>query len=175
MLMEILENRDQWYTAYRDGWLAHHQQTGEFNWKIYNRPTNTTAPAGKGIDLSQNRLVLISSAGGYVRDSQMPFDAPHPYGDYTMRLFPASAALDSIAFAHDHYDHSAVNHDPQVLLPLRHLENLVTEGVIGELAPSVISFMGYQPDATRVIDELFPLILEAARAMDAQAALLVPA
>jgi hypothetical protein len=61
------------------------------------------------------------------------------------------------------------------LVPLRHLEDLVTEGVIGEMAPSVMSFMGYQPDVTRVIDELIPPILEVAQAEEVQAALLVPA
>ena len=40
-----------------------------------------------------------------------------------------------------------------MLLPLRHLADMVDEGVIGELTSSVISFMGYQPDITRVIDE----------------------
>ena len=52
---------------------------------------------------------------------------------------------------------------------------MVTEGAIGELAPSMVSFMGYQPDVSRVVDEMIPAILEVARAEGAQAALLVPA
>jgi D-proline reductase (dithiol) PrdB len=172
--MEILENRDQWLAAFQEGWLKHYQTTGQFDWKIYNRPTNKVAPPGKGVDLSRSRLVLITSAGGYLRDSQEPFDAPNPFGDYTLRLFPTSTPLSALAFAHDHYDHTAVNQDPQVLVPLRHLENLVAEGRIGELAPTVISYSGYQPVATRVVDELIPAVLEAVKPPQPHAALLVP-
>ncbi|SRR6266508_2814532 len=115
--MEILENREQWLATFRSGWLARYQQTGELDWEIYNRPKNSAAPAGSGVDLSNSRLVLISSAGGYLHTHQPPFDAPDPLGDYTIRLFPSAA----LAYAHEHYDHTVVNADPQVFLPLRHL------------------------------------------------------
>ena len=173
--MEILENRDQWLADFREGWLAHYQQTGVIDWKRYRRPKNSVAPAGPGIDLSISRLMLISSAGAYVPRHQHPFDAANPLGDYGIRLIPSSTPLDALAFAHDHYDRSAVNQDPQALVPLRHLEDLVAEGVIGELAPSMVSFMGYQPDATRVIDETLAATLQAAQAEGVRAAFLVPA
>jgi len=82
--------------------------------------------------------------------------------------------LDDIAFAHEHFDHAAVDADPQVLVPLDHLADLVSEGVIGMLTANAISFMGYQPDVSRVLDELIPTLLAAVRAEGAQAALLVP-
>ena len=173
--MEILEDRAQWLATFRAGWLAHYQQTGEQNWKIYNRPKNSAAPAGKAITLSNSRLVLISSAGGYLRDSQAPFDAPNLFGDYTLRLFPINTPFDALAYAHEHYDHAAVNADPQVLVPLGHLADLVAEGAIGELAPSVISFSGYQPVVTQVLDQTIPSIIQAVQADRADAALLVPA
>lgn len=172
--MEILENRDSWQAAYREGWLRHYQEAGEIKWNLYQLPDNKSAPAGRGIDLSQSRLALISSAGGYLPATQQPFDAENDLGDYTIRTFPVSASPDQIAFAHTHYDHTAVNADQQVLLPLSHLHNLVTEGVIGELAPNVINFMGYQPDAGQVVDETVPAIVAAAKEMQVQAALLVP-
>jgi D-proline reductase (dithiol) PrdB len=174
--MKILEDLAQWKSEYEQGWLAHYRATGEFDWKRYNRPKNSTAPAGFGIDLRQSRLALISSAGAYLRDSQEPFITDHAaLGDYTIRLFPSSTPFESVAFAHGFYDHTAVNEDPQVLLPLRHLEDLVREGVIGELAPSVISFCGFQPNVERTINKLIPAIVEAARAEAIDAALLVPA
>lgn len=172
--MEILENRSEWQAAFQQGWLRHYQATGETNWKIYNLPHNTIAPSGKGLDLSQHRLALISSAGGYLPATQAPFDAENALGDYTIRRFPMTTPPEQIAFAHTHYDHTAVNTDQQVLLPLGHLHDLVTAGVIGELAPAVISFMGYQPDIARVIDETIPAILFAAEAMRVAGALLVP-
>jgi hypothetical protein len=172
--MEILENRDEWLAAFKSGWLAHYEKTGEFDWKIYNRPTNKNGVPGKGIDLRRSRLILISSAGGYLRENQQPFDAPNPYGDFTLRTFPTSTPFEALAFAHDHYDHTAVNLDPQVLLPLRHLEDMAAAGLIGELAPTVISYSGYQPWVTRIVDELIPALLPLVKAEGPQAALLVP-
>lgn len=173
--MEILENLESWQKEFEQGWLAHYQDTGEFDWSRYPKATNKEIPAGPGIDLSQSRLILISTAGAYLPASQEPFDAANPLGDYTLRLFPAATPFAGIAYAHDHYDHKDVNQDPQVLLPLRHLEDLVKEGVIGHLAPTIVSYSGYQPDATRVVRELIPPLLEAVKDEQVDAALLVPA
>lgn len=173
--MDVLEQRELWLAAFQAGWLAHYEQTGETNWKLYNRPTNTTAPAGKAVDLAQSRLVLISSAGGYLPATQPPFDAANKLGDYSIRQYPSATPLNEIVYAHDHYDHTAVLQDPQVLVPLRHLDELVAAGSIGELAPNVISFMGYQPFVTHTLDQTIPAVLAAVAAEQAHAALLVPA
>jgi hypothetical protein len=174
--MKILEDLEQWKAEYERGWLAHYQETGEFNWKIYNRPKNSTAPSGPRVDLSQSRLMFISSAGAYLPGSQAPFNTEFAgLGDYSTKLIPPSTPFEDLAFAHGFYDHTAVNEDPQVLLPLRHLEDLVTDGVIGELAPSVVSFCGWQPNVELTLNELIPAIVETAKAEDVKAALLVPA
>lgn len=172
--MEILENRAGWLAEYQSGWLAHYQQTGETNFKLYKRPTNSAAPSGNAVDLSRSRLLLITTSGAYLRDSQTPYDAENPLGDYSIRPIPSRTPLDRLAYAHTHYDHAAVNQDAQVLVPLRHLEALVAEGVIGALTDNALSFMGYQPDVPRVLDELIPQIVAFAKAEQAQAALLVP-
>jgi len=173
--MNILENRDEWYEQYKSGWLRHYEETGEIKWDLYKLPNNQRAPAtGKAIDLTQSRLLLISSAGAYLPATQEPYDAENALGDYTIRHIAMNSTPAEIAFAHTHYDHSAVNEDQQVLLPIGHLHDLVAEGLIGELAPDLISFMGYQPDAVRVAEETTPAIVAAAKEMGVQAALLVP-
>ncbi|MFQ5944127.1 MAG: glycine/sarcosine/betaine reductase selenoprotein B family protein [Anaerolineales bacterium] len=173
-MMEILENKARWSEEYRAGWLAHQKKTGEANWGIYNRPTNNLTPGLPGIKLNEDRLMLISSAGGYLLGHQEAFDAPSPYGDYTVRTFPSDTPFDALAFAHDHYDLTYVTQDPQVALPLHHLKELVTEERIGKLAPSIVSIMGYQPDSARVVDETIPQILSIAEEQAVQAALLAP-
>lgn len=173
--MEIIEQRDQWEATFRSNWLAHFEQTGQIDWSLYNRPNNKHAPAGPAIDLASSHIAFISSAGGYVPASQEPFDAPHPLGDYTIRTFPANTPFDKISYAHTHYDHTALKADPQVLMPLQHLADLADEGVIGGVAPDMISFMGYQPDAGRVVDEMIPAIIEVVKASGADGALVVPA
>jgi hypothetical protein len=59
--VEILEDRAAWEAAYRAGWLAHFEQTGETDFTQYVRPKNRAAPSGPGVDLSRSRLLLISS------------------------------------------------------------------------------------------------------------------
>ncbi|MEJ2750386.1 MAG: glycine/sarcosine/betaine reductase selenoprotein B family protein [Anaerolineae bacterium] len=173
--MDIVENFEQWQVDYFEEWLPHYEKTGELVWLNYPRAHNRTAPSGPGIDLAQSRLLLISSAGGYLRDEQEPFDAANELGDYSIRTFSADTPLDKIAFAHDHYDHTAVNTDPQVLLPLQHLQDMVAEGKIGALTRSVISYSGYQPDISRTLSQTIPAILQAAQDQQAEGALLVPA
>lgn len=171
--MKIHENHDLWVKIFQEGWMAEFKQTGYCNWDIYVRPRNHTPVPGPGIDLASSRLMLISSAGGYAPDTHAPFDTSNPLGDYTIRVFSPETPFDQLAYAHEHYDHAAVNADPQVLLPLRHLREMVAEGKIGGLT-SVVSFMGYQPDISRLLGETIPAILKAAQKERADAALLVP-
>lgn len=174
--MKVLDDVAGWQATYEERWLAHYLETGEMNWRIYNRPTNKKAPAGHGVELSASRLLLITSSGAYLPESQEPFvTEKSALGDYTIREFPASTPLDELAFAHGFYDHAAVEEDPQVLVPLRHLDDLVGEGAIGELAPSVISFCGFQPDVVRTVEEFIPAVVSAARVQEPDAAFLVPA
>lgn len=172
--MEILENRAQWEKTYRQTWLAHLEQTGQIDWKLYPLPKNRHTPAAPGVTLSKSRLLLISTAGAYLSGRQQPFDAANLTGDYTVRKFSTATPFSALAYAHDHYDQAMIQRDPQVALPLRHLQDLVTAGRISSLTPSVASFMGYQPDAARAVDQLVPRILAIAKEERAQAVLLAP-
>ena len=172
--MDVLENRAQWLADFEAGWLAHYTATGETDWKIYNKPTNKTTIAGDGLDLSQSRLVLVTSAGSYLPTLHATYDDENLLGDYSIRRYPTTTDLRALKFAHTHYDHTAVEADPQVLVPLQHLRDMVTEGTIGALAAEVISFHGYQPNALRTVDETATAILAAAQDLNADAALLVP-
>lgn len=172
--MEILENRATWEKNFQDTWLAHFKKTGAVQWDLYNRPNNKTAPSGNAINLSQSKLLLVSSAGSYLDDSQERYDDENDLGDYTIRLIPSDINPNKLTYAHTHYDHTAVNIDYQVLTPLGHLHDLVEAGQIGELADNFVSFMGYQPDISQVLDETIPLIIAATKAEQADAVLLVP-
>jgi D-proline reductase (dithiol) PrdB len=173
--VEIFENPKQWLISYRDGWLEHLEKTGQIDWSKYVRPQNGRAPSGSGVDLGKSRLMLVTSSGAYLRTDQEPFEDENPFGDFHIRTFPSDTPLSSIAFSHQHYDHIFVKQDPQVLLPLGHLRNMVREGSIGELAPSVVSFNGYLPNVLRIVKELLPHILSVAQEEEVNAILLVPA
>lgn len=172
--MDILENREAWAEHFEANWLAHYEKTGETDFKQYQYVKNENAPSGKAIDLSQSKLLLVTSSGAYLRDSQTAFDAPNPLGDYTVRTFTQSTDLAEIAFAHEHYNHQYVDQDPQSVLPLRILEDMQSEGIIGELANTVISFHGYTPDVRRLLDETIPQIMGLAKEQQVDVALLIP-
>lgn len=173
-MVDMLEDRAAWEATYRNGWYDHYQRTGEIDWSLYNRPKNESTPAGAPVNLSQSRLMLVSTAGGYLPESQEPFDAAHDLGDYSIRVLPMDTPPTRIDYAHDHYDQTAVRQDSQVLLPLAHLQALVDEGRLGAITRSFVSFMGYQPDVSRVLDETFPDILAIAKQEQPDAILLVP-
>lgn len=173
--VEIVENLANWYDEYRAGWLAHYQQTGQTDFQLYKRPKNENSPGIPGINLAQSRLMFITTAGVYLSASQEPFDAENDLGDYSIRQFSSNVTFDQLGYAHTHYDHAAVNADPQVLMPLTHLRHKVADGEIGELAPSIISYCGYQPDLKQVVETMIPQIVAVALAEKVDGALVVPA
>lgn len=166
--------RDTWLEAYRTRWLAHYEATAQIDWRLYPALKLDTTPPGSPIDVTQASVLLITSAGGYIPTEHTPFDAANDLGDYSIRLIDTQQSPSSYHFAHNHYDHTAVNADPQVLVPVSHLLELQDEGRIGELAPQVVSFMGYQPDVGRVVDEMIPQIVQVAHDLRVEAAFLVP-
>lgn len=172
--IEIMENQRAWKETFRNNWLAALDARGVTDWSIYNHPRNANVPGTPGIPLASSRLMMITSAGAYLPREHEPFDAPNLYGDYSLRTFPSSTPLDGLAYAHGHYDQRMIEADPQVGLPLRHLHEMVEQGGLGSLAPSVVSFMGYQPDSARVVEEVVPRVVEIARGEEVDAALLAP-
>lgn len=172
--MKILENLDAWAEHFEANWLAHYEKTGETDWKQYQYVKNETAPSGKALDLSQSKLLVVASAGAYLKDSQTAFDASNLMGDYSVRTFPHSTDLADIAFAHEHYNHQYVEQDAESVLPLRILETMQAEGIIGELAETVVSFHGYTPDIRRLLDETISQIIGLAKDQQVDAALLIP-
>jgi hypothetical protein len=172
--LDLVEQPMQWQRDFNDGWLAHYETTGEMDWALYPRIENSNPPNGAGIDPKVSRLMLVTSAGVYLKDDQYPFDWRDPMGDYSLRLFSSQTTLEQLDFAHARGS-AARRRDAQVLLPLDHLNCMVLEGLIGEIAPMVVSCMGYQPNALRVIKETVPLIVETAKRNKVDGAILVPA
>jgi glycine/betaine/sarcosine/D-proline reductase family selenoprotein B len=170
----VFPTRDAWLSAYRERWLAHYQATSQIDWKLYPALKLDSSPSGVAIDVTQANLLMVTSAGGYIPSIHSAFDAANNLGDYSIRLIDTQYQPSDYHFAHDHYDHTAVDADPQVLVPVQHLLEMQDAGLIGELAPQVVSFMGYQPDLGQVVDEMIPEIVRVARDLRVDAAFLVP-
>lgn len=173
--LSILEKPKDWLKNFNSKWIGHLEKTGKIDWDKYSKIRNKFTPSGAPINLSESKIMLVSSSGAYLPASQEMFDQDNVLGDYSNRIIPSNTSFDEIEFSHTHYDHKFVDQDPQVLLPLRHMEDFVSEGIIGEIAPVTVSFSGYQPNVIRVAKELVSNVLAIAKEHKIDGVLLVPA
>jgi D-proline reductase (dithiol) PrdB len=121
--------------------------------------------------LSQSKLGVLTTSGCYVA-GQVAF---HYKDDASIRLIPTDTSVDRLRFAHitENYLVDA-RRDPECLVPLTSLRKLCDEGVVGELADSVISCMGGIYSQRRVRDELIPQVEGVFKQQAVDVALLVP-
>lgn len=139
-------------------------------------PAIPWAPLGK--PLRAARVALISSAG-IARLDDEPFDQEaereNPWwGDQSYRVIPRETRTGEVGIHHLHIDPRPGSGDLDCLLPLRRLDELVSERIVGSSAPRHYSIMGYilEPDA--LLEVTAPKIAEALISDEVDLALLVP-
>ena len=120
--------------------------------------------------LSESRLGLVASGGIYVA-GQIAF---HFKDDTTYRRIPRDTPTRDLRATHFAYDLKGARSDPNVVFPIDVLRELVEEGVLGELAPQALTFMGGIYSSRRVRDELAPAMTADLLAQEVDLALLVP-
>lgn len=93
--------------------------------------------------LSEAQIAVVTTAA-FFRPGQEPFDLAIRGGDYSYREIPADADLATLGIAHksDAFDHSGIEKDKNLALPLDRLRELQAEGRIGGPAPRHFSLMG---------------------------------
>jgi D-proline reductase (dithiol) PrdB len=101
------------------------------------------------VRLAEAKVALLTSAGVYVEATQPTFDldrerAEPGWGDPTWRAIPRETAQGDLAMAHLHVNPTDTLADHEVSLPLRTLDALVADGVVGASADTHYSVMGYQ-------------------------------
>jgi D-proline reductase (dithiol) PrdB len=124
--------------------------------------------------LAASRLAFVSSAGVQLKGT-LPFDVVHPVGDYSFRRVPSNARPADLEIHQIKYPTSGANRDLNVIFPIERLQELVAEGIIGELTDDFISFIGYNMDPERLERTLAEEIAEAVVDQRADIALLAPA
>ena len=98
---------------------------------------------------SETIFGLITSAGLYDRGTQPPFDlerekAEPTWGDPSFRPIAATIPRDQIAVSHLHLNSTDLLRDVNIQLPLDRFQEMAEEGMIGGVARTAYSFMGYQ-------------------------------
>ncbi|MCA9879509.1 MAG: hypothetical protein KC442_17075 [Thermomicrobiales bacterium] len=130
--------------------------------------TQASELAPLGTPLARARVALVTASGAYLR-GQEPFELA---GDHSFREIPADAPRDDVVFASGGYDHSDVNRDPNVMLPLHRLQELVAAGQVGGVTAAHIGFQGGGGDLELVREQLAPAVVSRLKRMHADAVLL---
>jgi len=117
--------------------------------------------------LSRARFALVTTAGINVRGAEPAFDYEREqrepnWGDPTFRRIPRDVRQEQIQTGHLHINNEDIGRDCNVAIPISRMLELEAAGVIGSLAATNYSFMGYQPDTTEWSERYAP---EAARLM----------
>ncbi len=128
--------------------------------------------------LAKARLALVSSAGISRRDDR-PFDSDgerrNPWwGDPTYRELPATTRTGDVRLDHLHIDTRLAEEDLDCVLPLERAAELSAEGVIGELAATHYSCMGFLLQPETLLEESVPKMVDRMQAEAVDAVLLVP-
>jgi D-proline reductase (dithiol) PrdB len=128
-------------------------------------------PVGK--PLAASRLGVVTTAGVYRPAVDPPF-VQGPEGDVSLRRIPGDAALADLDVSHTHIPLQVARQDMNTVLPLDHLRELVAAGVLGTLAGTHFSVMGYATRAADLAERVAPEIAEALVQDRVDLALLVP-
>lgn len=128
--------------------------------------------------LAEATVALVSSAGVARRDDR-PFDEDGErddpwWGDPTYRIIPRGATEDDVALHHLHIDTTLGARDLDCVLPLRRLDELRRQGMVGAVAPSHYSVMGFQLRTEELVTTTAPAIARHMVAEGVDAAVLVP-
>lgn len=128
--------------------------------------------------LSQSRVSVVSTAGLNMK-GDTPFDMDTErkrptWGDPTWRRLAQDVTTETIEANHLHIETSHLYADLDVCFPVPLLRELEAEGVVGEVAPSHYSIMGFQGPDLRRIKPSCVAIADAMVAEGVELALLVP-
>jgi hypothetical protein len=137
--------------------------------------------------VAQSRVGVLTSSGHFAaEDDPTPFgvenmtqeEAESRIGDF-LRATPELSAIptdidpDDLRVRHGGYDVRSVSHDPNVALPLQIMQEMETEGRIGELSSPMYSFTGATSQG-RLRKQALPHWIDRLRTDGVEVLLLVP-
>jgi D-proline reductase (dithiol) PrdB len=125
--------------------------------------------------LAESKIAVVTSAAFYAAD-QKPFDPGVRGGDYSYREIPENVELETLRIGHksDAFDHSGIEKDKNLALPLERLRELKWDGLIGEVAARHYSLMGSITAPSRLVNITAPEIAYKLREDGVGAVLLTP-
>jgi D-proline reductase (dithiol) PrdB len=127
------------------------------------------------VPLPEARVALCTSAG-FAAPGQPPFDESVRGGDSSFRVISDSTPATALRSSHrsESFDHTGIEADPNLGLPLDRLHELVAQGRIGSAAPRHLSFMGSITAPGRLIRDSAPAAVNLLEQDRVDLALFVP-
>jgi D-proline reductase (dithiol) PrdB len=128
--------------------------------------------------LADCRVALVSSAG-IARHDQPPFDQELErrdpwWSDQSWRPIPRNTAEADVGIYHLHIDPRFGQQDLDCVLPLRRLQELSDDGIVGGVAATHYSFMGYILEPRQLLASTAPAIAAGMVEEGVDVAVLVP-
>jgi D-proline reductase (dithiol) PrdB len=133
------------------------------------------APARLRRSLDECRVALISSAG-MIAPGQKPYDQKVRGGDWTWREIAGDIDVATLTEHHNSksFDHSGIEADRNMGMPLDRLRDLAADGVTGRVAPRHASVMGSITAPGRFLRKTVLEIVETLTADEVDVAIMVP-
>lgn len=144
--------------------------------KTYRYRSYDWAPGARlRVPLNQAKLAVITTAAFYLPD-QVPFDEKLRGGDYTYRVIFRDTQLGLLKIGHrsSAFDSSGIEADRNLALPLQRLEEMVEDGIIGDINHRHFSFMGAITAPGRLISQSAPEMTALLHQDEVDAVLLTP-
>ena len=150
--LELTSLEEQWEAYNSRSLVSHHPH--------FVAARNTTVAFARPSKPLQTLRVALVSSGGVYLSAAPPFDLQSHTGDDTIRWIPGDVSTTDLRFAHDHYDHTDADEDPNCMFPLDRLRELAAEGAIGSVAQWHVGLMGFIPNPSRFLAEGVPAIID---------------
>jgi D-proline reductase (dithiol) PrdB len=171
-IAEFRTRFEPWWAEAR-GFIARHEYAQAF--RAYPWPTFSESPwTPLAKPLAECTVAVVTTGGLYRRGVDVPFDGEAPEGDPSFRVIPASTDARTLAIAHPHFPHEVAEADVNTIFPLERLGELQRDGVIGGVAATHYSTMGYVVRADDLAMVTAPTIATLMREEAVDAALVVP-
>lgn len=139
-----------------------------YRWADNREVPSPFAPPQK--PLAESRVVLIASGGVY-RSGDVAFTHQD---DLTFRAIPADTPTEELRVTHFAYDQTNARSDINTVFPIEALRTMAENGEIGAIADEALTFMGGIYSQRRLTETVIPALVDRARELEADIALLVP-
>ncbi len=142
--------------------------------RLYRYTVASWQPAQLTKPLSACNVGLVTTAAFHL--PTQPTFALKLAGDPSFRIIPTDVALTTLKVGHTSpsFDHTGIERDPNLALPITRFQELVAEGIVGRLNERAWSFCGSITKPGPLINDTAPEAARQARGDGVDVALLTP-